>query len=192
MIKINYKYVFQYGSNMSKERLNSLDRLNNKAEFLGVAKTKIKYNFGFPTFSKKGHAVASINEAENGNIIWGIIYRISDEYIYREKCPNEEKSLDQIEGIKRNGEGTNYNRKSIIVMYNGKEIEAITYIGNEKNHNKKTTFDYIEHILKGLYENGINDDYIEYVKKQILENNFSLKDKIEKYSNKLKKSKIKI
>lgn len=167
--------VFQYGSNMSTERLNSVNRLNGFAKFKAIAYTKDKYDLVFDIWSNTNKCAAADIIYGSGRTIWGVIYEIPNELIERDKT-NQKKTLDGIEG-----EGSNYEKAQIsLFSSDGKAIQesVITYTGLCRNHDIKTSFDYVINILRGLKEHNMPNDYVEYVKRQINGNNSELESLI--------------
>ncbi len=170
--------VFQYGSNTSIQRLNSKARLDGSAKFIGIVYTADKFELDFTVYSDYNKcAAADIVPKEEGRNIWGILYDIPEERIYREKSIGL-TTLDDVEG-----EGSLYIRKLINVKYpNGDLLDepVITYVVKNKKNGLKTSLEYVSHILKGLKSNSIPNEYIEYVKSRIIINNPALKEEIEK------------
>jgi cation transport regulator ChaC len=171
--------VFQYGSNASLLRLNSENRLNGAAKKIGIAITLDKFDFGFTVWSKRNRcAVADIIPNGEKNI-WGVLYEIPDERIFRSLRKGKEKCLDQIEG-----EGYNYKRIKIKVSdIDGKYIhdEVHTYVAIDikREDGLKTNQEYVTHIINGLNDNKIPKDYIDYVINEIKKNNSKISQKDE-------------
>ena len=163
-------YVFQYGSNMDTERLNSSDRLNGEATFFRVALTRDNYQLDFDLWSKCNRCAAADLVGVSGRRIWGVIYEIPDDLVRRETA-GERKSLDEIEG-----EGANYERTKInLCLRNGRPVSqtVITYIGRKSARRPKiqTSSDYVRHIFTGLRAYDMPDGYIAYVENRVLANN---------------------
>src|SRR5688572_21902663 len=75
--------IFQYGSNMSTARLNSLDRLQGDARPIGIAYTDENYDLLFDIWSTSNNcAAADIVTGEKK--IWGVVYEIPQWLIRRE------------------------------------------------------------------------------------------------------------
>lgn len=69
--------VFQYGSNTSAPRLNSADRLNGRAQVVGRARTRKRFELGFDVWSKGNEcAAANIRRSLCGRRIWGVLYQV--------------------------------------------------------------------------------------------------------------------
>ncbi len=171
--------VFQYGSNTSEVRLNSENRLNGTAKKIEIVYTLDKFDFDFTVWSK-GNKCAVADLIPNGkNNIWGVLYKIPDERVFRNMKKGKEKCLDQIEG-----EGYNYKRIKIKVSNTKGEIiddEVYTYVALDikREDNLKTNKDYVTHIINGLNENKIPNDYIDYVIGKINNNNPNILQKSE-------------
>jgi hypothetical protein len=172
-------FVFQYGSNLSTERLNKADRLNGDAKVVGVALTEKNFELTFHIWSGKATppcAAANIVHG-SGRRIWGVIYDIPDELITREKAkPHNRRSLDGIEGDK-------YERVSINLRWaDDRPVSdrVITYVGRatEIKNGIQTSFEYVKHILKGLEEHQMPGEYVAYVKARILANNPRLREQL--------------
>lgn len=161
--------VFQYGSNLSEERLNSTERLNGSATKIGIVYTTINYELDFNIWSKTNKcAVANLIPCK-GRRIWGVLYSIPDDRVFRAKCKEGIKSLDKIEG-----EGNTYQRELIHVAFpNGKKVTdtVITYLGINGEMGLKTSMEYVTHIINGLNTNDIPQDYVNYVIERIKLNN---------------------
>jgi hypothetical protein len=161
--------VFQYGSNMSEERLNSFERLNGSAQKIGIAYTVDNFEFDFTIWSKKNNCAASDLVPNIGRNVWGVLYSIPDERVYRTLSTKGKTCLDQIEG-----EGKNYDRQIIKVINindNNSLIEAVTYLVKNKVFGLLTSSEYVSYILNGLKNNKIPAEYIEYIISRIKNNN---------------------
>jgi cation transport regulator ChaC len=166
--------VFQYGSNMSVDRLNSKDRLAGDAKTVCVAKTIEPFELVFSVWSKSNDcAAADLLPSKAGRNIYGVLYEVPAFLIGRDVAKQKgRKSLDAIEG-----EGTNYVREMIdLVTNDGASIRAITYLAKNRQPNLKTSKDYVAHILKGIREHSMPVEYYQYVRSKIIENNGDLED----------------
>lgn len=169
-------YVFQYGSNLSTERLNGPTRLRGDAQVVGVARTVGNYELSFDIWSEGGGRAAADLVEGAGRQIWGVIYEVPDRLIRRESA-RPRKSLDAIEG-----EGGNYRRVEIAVRWvDGGEVgrPVLTYLGRDRREGVRTSLEYVQHILAGLREHNIPGDYVQYVRERVLANNPDLRDGIE-------------
>lgn len=160
--------VFQYGSNVSAARLNSPLRLNGKARAVGPASTAEPHELDFTIWSADNGCAAADLFPGAGRTIWGALYDIPEEAIYRDKCPPTQNCLDAIEH-----EGENYVRTRIAVRdAEGKPLDepVITYLGNRRSRGIRTSPGYVRHILTGLSAYAIPNAYLEYVYDRIAMN----------------------
>ncbi len=169
--------VFQYGSNCSVERINSNERLNGNAEFIGVAETVEEYELDFTVYSEGNEcAAADMVKKEGCGKVYGALYEISDEWVFVERAKIEHhNSLGSIEN-----EGKNYIRKEIKVICNDEEITALTYVVKDPKSGLKTNAAYVTHIIKGLCSMGVSQEYIDKVKRIAISNNPKIENEIKK------------
>ncbi|MEK9138018.1 MAG: hypothetical protein AAB393_12905, partial [Bacteroidota bacterium] len=90
-------FVFQYGSNSSSRRLNSVGRLRGDARSLGLAQTVGQYDLGFTVWSKTNQCAAADLVRAHGRHVWGVLYDIPD-YLLSRGTAGSRRSLDAIEG----------------------------------------------------------------------------------------------
>ena len=167
--------VFQYGSNTAVQRLNSTKRLNGAAEIVAPACTNDHHELDFTVWSKTNNCAAADIVPGGNRPIWGILYEIPDDLIYR-KLSGSRKSLDAIEG-----EGGNYQRIKIDVRPQDDAnniISVLTYVVRERSTGLLTSAAYASEILNGLSSHNIPKEYIAYVHERILLNNEELRDKL--------------
>lgn len=164
--------VFQYGSNISSERLNHEDRLRGDAKAISVVSTVKKFDIAFTVWSRTNNcAAADIVPNNKGRNIYGVLYEVPDYLIGRDSAkPDNRKSLDAIEGA-----GGNYERMEIAVILPDETEEFVTtYVVRERDFSLQTSREYAQHIINGLYEHNFPDDYRHYVVRKIEDNNPSL------------------
>jgi hypothetical protein len=169
---------------MDVGRLNSEDRLSGKAILKGTAITVEKYDLVFNVWSKSNNCAAANLQTQGQNSICGILFEIPDEFIYRRK--DGIKTLDSIEG-----EGKNYQRENINVIYQLKNVTAITYIGKELKSGIITSFDYAKHLVNGAIANNFADEYTMYIISQIIKSNPEINNNIREYVEAIKKTVLK-
>jgi hypothetical protein len=157
--------VFQYGSNTSTARLNSPERLGGAAHVVGLARTIDDYDLDFTYFSR-GNACAAADLVHGRQRIYGVLYDIPDDRVFRHLGRETSKTLDQIEG---NG----YHREEIGVelIQDGRQMSATTYVVVDRKAGLKTTAHYVKHIVDGLRSHGAPPAYVEYVKRRAAANN---------------------
>jgi hypothetical protein len=161
--------VFQYGSNASYDRINSPKRLDGAAKQFGLAHTRDCFDLSFTHFSRCNQC-ATVDLVPNGSRqIYGVLYQIPDDRIYRSCSVVDWRTLDEIEG-----EGSAYFRTRIPVVMADDLYEPITYLVKTPSSGIKTSTKYVGHIIKGLREHDAPEDYITYVKKRAIENNSCL------------------
>ncbi len=163
--------IFQYGSNCLESQINGENRLRGDAKFIGIAHTVEDYQLAFDVLSKNRGCAASDIVPSVGSKVWGVLYEVPHFLIGRETAREKGRtSLDQIEG-----EGTNYERRSIHVKSpNGRVRTAITYTVIKPITDAKTNLEYVRHIVLGLREHGIPQEYIDNVKAIACVNNPSI------------------
>lgn len=166
--------VFQYGSNCSTERLNSVERLGGAAIPIGIAQTLEDYKLDFDVWSNNNQCAAADMVRTPGKKVWGVLFDIPDQRISRETTPKGTRSFDAIEGDR-------YTRHWIQVRRpNGSTVTAMTYIVRCPQRGPHTSLDYVRHILLGLREHGVPDEYIREVKAIAAANNASIVDEIDR------------
>lgn len=164
--------VWQYGSNMNEDRLNSGDRLGGAARFVGLA-IKRGYRLAFTHTNKCGVGTADIVESSSEDFVIGCLYDVPE---------SEMPKLDRIEGVKSGA----YRRQCgfVVVKLDEKlqqtseQVIVQTYINVRKEHNPKTDTGYANHILKGIKDHRIGESYFNKVKKIILQNNPQIKTEL--------------
>ena len=170
--------IFQYGSNMSSQRLNSTDRLAGQAKVFGTGQTIERFNLVFSVWSKSNEcAAADIAANDSGQRIFGVIYEVPDFLISRESAKLQgRKSMDAIEG-----EGINYVKRDVqIETAHGGTVSAMTYVVKDPQAGLKTSLPYVTHILNGLDEHHLPAAYRTYVLAQIVQNNPALEAQVAK------------
>gem|GEM_PF-5191902 len=124
-------YIFQYGSNVDESRLNSQSRLGESARPMGLASTIERFDLRFNVHSRRQNCGVA-NLVPGDRIIYGALYDIPDDRVYRDKKINGLNTLDEIEG-----EGSSYHRKPITVCCDGEEYAATTYLASSDDAEKK-------------------------------------------------------
>ena len=152
-------YIFQYGSNVEINRLNAPERLRDAATRVGRATTVDRFDLQFNVYSC-GQKCGVANLIPGGRIIYGALYDIPDDRVYRDKKINGLKTLDEIEGKR-------YHRELIRVCHGGGTCDAVTYLASPAGTELKTARDYTNHITSGLRVIGAPQEYIDYVERCI-------------------------
>jgi gamma-glutamylcyclotransferase (GGCT)/AIG2-like uncharacterized protein YtfP len=165
--------VFQYGSNCSMSEINSDERLRGDAKFIDIAQTDRDFELTFDVYSKKrGCAASDIVEAP-GQKVWGVLYEVPEYLMSKDTAmAHGRKSFDEIEGSR-------YRRETIVVRRpNGEAVEAVTYRVIAPQKGLKTNLAYVQHIIAGLREHGIDATYVARVKEKATANNPGIADAI--------------
>lgn len=157
--------VFQYGSNIHPDRLNTDERLRGDARLVCAAHTVEPYEMEFSTWSEGNSCAAANIVPGSGHQIWGSIFEVPDELMSRETVVGR-KSMDGIEG-------KNYRRIRVQVQRRETEVieEVTTYVVVTRSKNIRTSGEYSGHIINGLTFIQAPADYVEYVKTRVTTNN---------------------
>jgi len=163
--------LFQYGSNMDPDRLNSDKRLKGAAEVVGVAQLP-DWGIRFDLYSEGNQcAVADIVPSAREHVE-GILYRVPYGKVIAPRGQRSE--MDKIEGAGL-GERSNYKRQKVSVVRNGKKIEARTYVGTvagrrrflrQSIEDRRVSADYFGYILGGARRFNLTRQYIGYLRRR--------------------------
>ena len=174
--------IFQYGSNLNSERLNSQQRLRGEARYLGLVYTREPHALGFTVWSE-GNGCAAADLIPGGSQpAWGMLYEIPDALVRRDSA-GQRPSMDSIEN-----EGVEYHRTRIAVCHpDGNPVDStvLTWLACDPRHDLKTEFHYVRHILTGLLTRQAPDNYLRRVRLSILRNNPGLQPAVDTYINEL-------
>lgn len=160
-----YITLFQYGSNMDPDRLNSAERLGGAAEVIGVARLK-GWGVRFDLYGERaqGGVTDIVRSAKEG--VEGVLYKVPYELVVPPK--GQRSRMDEIEGAGL-GERSNYKRQRILVWKDGKKIEAQTYVGTVPGRrrflrrpirNRRVSKAYFGHLLAGARQFKFSQRYI--------------------------------
>ena len=170
--------IFQYGSNLNSERLNSQQRLRDEARYLGLAYTREPHELGFTVWSE-GNGCAAADLVPGGTQpAWGALYEIPDSLVRRESA-GERPSMASIEN-----EGVEYHCCRInVCLAHGQPLaeDALTWLAAARRYDLKTEFHYVRHILAGLLNKGAPHDYLHRVRDSILKNNPILQPSVDHF-----------
>lgn len=168
--------VFQYGSNMSSERMNSADRLKGDARDLGLVRTVRHCELEFDVWSTSNNCGASDIREGGDRQVWGVLCEVPEYLLDRKTAKTRgRKSLDAIEG-------KHYARRTIAVQRpDGTVIDGqvITYTVIHPEGPQRTSLAYAMHLLTGLREHDAPDEYIRYVKQRIVNSNPVLAEEVD-------------
>jgi hypothetical protein len=163
--------LFQYGSNMEPDRLNSPDRLDGAARVVGVAHLD-HWGIRFDLYSVNNQCgVTDIVSATREHVL-GVLYEIPYRLVV---APRGQRSLmDKIEGARR-GRLSNYKRQKIWVRSDGENVEAHTYIGTalgrkrflrHSSEDRRVSEDYFSYLLMGAGRFKLPRSYVSYLRHQ--------------------------
>lgn len=174
--------LFQYGSNMERERF--IQRIEGEHErhatagtpvlvtLLGSARLdgwRLQANLWSAT---RACRVANIVRA-NGEEVWGALYEIAADLVTR--CDGERSVVDRLEGHRTTRNPENYAKICVTVDLSGEPRTAWTYIGLreaidrcEREH-AGTGCDpcYAETAIAGAKSIGVPDDYLEVLREAL-------------------------
>ena len=170
--------IFQYGSNLNSERLNSQQRLRGEARYLGLACTTEPHELGFTVWSEGNDCAAADLIPGGSQPAWGALYEIPDALVRRESASGR-PSMASIEN-----EGVEYHCCRINVCRpDGRPLAegALTWLAAARRYDLKTEFHYVRHILTGLLDKGVPDDYLRRVRHSILQNNARLQSSVDHF-----------
>jgi hypothetical protein len=163
--------LFQYGSNMEPERLNSPDRLAGVAQVIGVACLD-HWGIRFDLYSVNNDCgVTDIVPTAREHVL-GVLYEVPYRSVVALR--GERSRMDIIEGARRGRLG-NYKRQKILVRSNGEKVEARTYVGTalgrkrflrESSENRRVSEAYFEHLLDGARRFELPQCYVSYLRRQ--------------------------
>lgn len=164
--------IWQYGSNMDEDRLNSPGRLDGSAKFVGLA-LKRGYRVAFTHTNNEGVGTSDIIESDPTDFVIGVLYKIPEG-----KLPK----LRSIEGVNSGAhkEVANFKLTKLDHQLNetNQVVQVITYIVVRKERNPPTNSEYANHILKGIRDRKMGTEYFDKIKTIILENNPKIKNEL--------------
>jgi cation transport regulator ChaC len=140
-------WYFAYGANMDRQRLELHRAIKVLEVRLGVLEN---YRLVFNKVSsiRPSTGCANIIPAE-GQRVLGVLYRIAELDITK---------LDIFEGVSSG----QYHRERVLVKAEENDlVEAEVYIADETRNDLEPSIEYLESVLKGARESGIDEDYIE-------------------------------
>jgi|SRR5581483_552785 gamma-glutamylcyclotransferase (GGCT)/AIG2-like uncharacterized protein YtfP len=162
----SHLFLFQYGSNMSPDRLNGSKRLNGLATAIAAAKLD-GWGIRFDLYSETNQSAVTDIVPAPGEYVMGILFEIPRAAL---------DTMDNIEGVRGDGTG-NYQRADaeVTVIPDGVTVAAITYIGTESGRERfrkqpaerhAVKSDYFEHLLAGARQFAFSRDYVAYLRRQ--------------------------
>lgn len=159
-------FLFQYGSNMSPDRLNGPKRLNGQAKVISAARLD-GWGIRFDLYSKTNDSAVTDIVPAPGEHVLGVLFELPEKAL---------ATMDKIEGVRADGKG-NYQRAKIevTVMPSGATATAITYVGTEAGRarflngsadRQVVKSAYFEHLLAGGRQFNFASDYLRYLSRQ--------------------------
>lgn len=167
--------LFQYGSNMSEQRLTAKIRKHQSyapmgadldVRLLGCARLK-GWRFVLDLYSaRQSCLVGDIIEGEDGDEVWGALYELDRQLLLR--SDGRRSVLDRIEGHRTEVDPENYRPITVTVELDGDPREAHTYIGDDdarrrcrsEHPDAKPRRDYLRAILDGAHAVGLPASYM--------------------------------
>jgi gamma-glutamylcyclotransferase (GGCT)/AIG2-like uncharacterized protein YtfP len=174
--------LFQYGSNMSVERLRAKvgefrryapPEASLEVELLGAARLP-GWQFVLDLYSAQQQClVGDIIEGGDGDEVWGALYELDRELVFR--SDGARSLLDRIEGHRTVSDPENYRPRRISVQLNEELREAWTYIGHEEARQRcnsrrgdaRPRRDYINAILDGARSVALPSEYVRVLTRAI-------------------------
>jgi hypothetical protein len=167
--------LFQYGSNMSEQRLTAKIRTHQSyapvgadldVRLLGCARLK-GWRFVLDLYSaRQSCLVGDIIEGEDDDEVWGALYELDRQLLVR--SDGRRSVLDRIEGHRTEMDPENYRPITVTVELDGDPREAHTYVGGEgarlrcrlEHPDAKPRPDYLGAILNGAQAVGLPASYV--------------------------------
>jgi hypothetical protein len=172
---VSWTHLFQYGSNMSPDRL--ADQVQRYARVYAPAGVPLEiralgpaelpgWRFAVDLYSAGNRCRVSNIVREEGASVWGALYVISVELVRR--SDGERSVLDRIEGHRTRKNPENYEPLEVRVLIDEAERVAWTYVGlNEARErcanrfrNTRVSDDYRQAVLDGAVAVGLPAVYI--------------------------------
>jgi hypothetical protein len=167
--------LFQYGSNMSEQRLTAKIRTHQSyapvgadldVRLLGCARLK-GWRFVLDLYSaRQSCLVGDIVEGEDRDEVWGALYELDRQLLVR--SDRKRSVLDRIEGHRTEVDPENYQPATVTVDFAGELIDALTYVGSAQarerchsDHSEASArFDYVHAVLEGAKSIDLPSDYL--------------------------------
>jgi hypothetical protein len=167
-----YLKVFQYGSNMSGERINCPNRLAGRAVVAGVARLD-GYGIRFDLYSSQENkcGVTDIAESVNEHVL-GVLYDVPIPLVI---APAGRRSkMDEFEGARPDGTG-NYRRIRLSVAVGKRRVSSVTYVGTDEGRRRfaqrtaeerQVSEEYFRHLRAGAQASRFPQEYLAYLERQ--------------------------
>jgi len=188
--------LFQYGSNMHRERFMARIKRNEDhvpagtrldARLVGRANLdgwRLHANLWSATLERRKRRDPSLGDArasrvvnivrEDGAEVWGALYEIAADLVTR--CDGERSVVDLLEGHRTTRDPENYAKICVTVDLDGQLWTAWTYIGLREaierceRHHPGTGCDpsYAETVVAGAQSIGVPHEYLEVLRHVLL------------------------
>jgi hypothetical protein len=156
---------------MDPNRLNSAKRLNGAAHEIGAARLK-GWGVRFDLYGElaQGGVTDIVRSAKEH--VEGVLYKVRYRLVVAPR--GERSAMDIIEGAGL-GKESNYKRKKVLVLRNGREIKARTYVGmvagrerflRRSVKDRRVTKDYFGYVLNGAKRFKFSKRYVAYLRRQ--------------------------
>jgi gamma-glutamylcyclotransferase (GGCT)/AIG2-like uncharacterized protein YtfP len=164
-------FIFQYGSHVDVDALNSPDQLGGRARHIGPARLP-NHSLTFDLYSKSlQSAVADVVPKARSEVL-GALYEIPDHLLFGQR--GKQSHMDVIEEDNLRGTG-NYQKRCVeVIDSDGKTVEAWAYIGTNKGRKRfnerreegqAISSRYVRRMLSGYARTGFPKTYITKIKK---------------------------
>jgi gamma-glutamylcyclotransferase (GGCT)/AIG2-like uncharacterized protein YtfP len=164
--KRGHVILFQYGSNMSPDRLNGSCRLNGQATPISGAKLD-GWGIRFDLYSKTNDSAVTDIVPAPGEHVLGVLFDIPESALAK---------MDEVEGVRPDGTG-NYQRAHVKVtpVPDSAAVAAVTYVSTEAGRKrfakepaerKAVKPAYFQHLLDGAQHFNFAADYVAYLRRQ--------------------------
>lgn len=167
--------LFQYGSNMSADRLREKIREHQRyvpagvsldVRLLGSARLP-GWRFCLGLYSARQKClVGDIIDGQDADEVWGALYELDRELVIR--SDGKRSVLDRIEGHRTELDPENYHPVTVTVEFIGELRNAHTYLGREDARRRcrldhadaAPRSDYLNAILDGARSVGLPAEYV--------------------------------
>jgi hypothetical protein len=175
--------LFQYGSNMSADRLLvSVDTHSpryapagtpSKIHSLGRARLR-GWRFIPDLYSRRqGSLVADIRKGSNEDQVWGVLYKLHRNLV--DRTDGTRSVLDRIEGHRPERDPENYRPCIVGVELDDALVSAVTYVGTEEarrrcreNHaDAQVKLGYAAAVLDGAASVSLPSDYQAFLRREL-------------------------
>lgn len=180
---ITRTHVFQYGSNMSRDRLEAAMKRNGKhvppgldveVDVIGRARLggwRLVLNLHS---SRQDSRVCNIVRGDVDDEVWGVLYQLPRELVVR--SDDKRSVMDRIEGHRTEQDPANYEPVSVMVSLDDDEVEATTYVGRSDAQVRCATehadavvaASYAEAVIHGAREARLPPRYVSSVERMVL------------------------